>query len=105
MLNEDQYWILRYFPLMRLPLSYFGWLARPSTSMAAKDIVIMADNISKAEMQTILQQTLDERGIMAKRTKLGQNIVCRVGSPYNVNDLLRVGAHRASAILIQVNNN
>ena len=39
---------------------------------------------------------------MTPRTKLGQNIVGRVGDPTNVNDLVRVGAHRAAAILVML---
>ena len=69
---------------------------------------------------------MDERGILPSRTKIGQNVIVRVGDPTNVNDLLRyfklhtiyilfktfvlhlfyaysrVGAHRASAVLVMV---
>ena len=102
MLNEEKYPILKRLPLIRLLMGYYGLLERPSTSMANSDIVILADNVTKQEMHIALSNTLDERGIMPGRTKLGQNIVCRVGSPSNVNDLIRVGAHKASAILVQV---
>ena len=102
MLNEEKYPILKRLPLIRLLMGYYGLLERPSTSMANSDIVILADNVTKQEMHIALSHTLDERGIIPGRTKLGQNIVCRVGSPSNVNDLIRVGAHKASAILVQV---
>ena len=102
MLNEEKYPILKRLPLLRLIMDYYGMLERPSTSMANADIVILTDNMTKDEMHTALSHTLDERGVMPGRTKLGQNIVCRVGSPSNINDLIRVGAHRASAILVQV---
>ena len=102
MLNENKYPILKYVPLLRLIMSYLNLLERPSTSMAAADIVILTDKMTKEEMHKALEQTLNERGIVPGRTKLGQNIVCRVGSPSNVNDLIRVGAHKASAILVQV---
>ena len=32
----------------------------------------------------------------------GRDIICRVGSPMDVSDLLRVGAHRAAAILVMM---
>ena len=107
MLNEKKWPILTYFghggsSLITKFLSYFGALERPSTSVANNDIVIMSNNKTKAEMHLILHQTLKERGISSRRTKIGQNIICRVGDPKNVNDLIRVGAHRASAILVQV---
>ena len=53
-------------------------------------------------MHVRLEQTLAERGINPARTKLGKNIICRVGDPTNVNDLIRVGAYRASAILVMM---
>merc|ERR1712070_148231 len=79
-----------------------GLLERPSTSLAVADIVIMTDTISKPEMHHLLTLTLAERGINPNRTKLGQNIICRIGDPTNVNDLIRVGAHRAAAILVMM---
>ena len=101
-LNEGKFWILTVFPLLRIPLSWMGLLERPSTSIANNNIVVMCNQKTKEEMHVIIQNTCDERGIKASRTKIGQNIVCRVGDPTDVNDLLRVGADRASAILVQM---
>ena len=102
MLNEEKFWFLKVFPMLRTPLMWLDLLERPSTSIAHNNIVLMCNDKTKEEMHTIIQNTLDERGIQASRTKIGQNIVCRVGDPTNLNDLLRVGADKASAILVQV---
>jgi hypothetical protein len=87
----------------------FPWIKRftflmetPSTSLAVSNVVLMTNQLSKAEMQEQLEQILAERGIDPRRTKLGRDIICRVGDPTNVNDLIRVGAHKASAILVMM---
>ena len=87
----------------------FPWIKRfkflletPSTSLAVSNVVLMTNQLSKAEMHEQLGQILAERGIDPKRTRIGRDIICRVGDPTNVNDLIRVGAHKASAILIMM---
>ena len=102
MLNESRWTVLYYFSFLVPVFGALGLLERPSTSLAVADIVIMDDSITKEEMHIRLEQTLAERGINPARTKLGKNIICRVGDPTNVNDLIRVGAHRASAILVMM---
>tara|TARA_B100000768_G_C11251493_1_gene364285 strand:- start:763 stop:1530 length:768 start_codon:yes stop_codon:yes gene_type:complete len=74
----------------------------PTTSCAVANMVIMSNQLTKAEMHEQLAQILAERGINPRRTKIGRDIVCRVGDPTNVNDLIRVGAHKASAILVMM---
>jgi hypothetical protein len=102
MLNEEKHFgLVKWFPLLRFLLDSMRLLEIPSTSLAGNDIVIMTNSKSKEEMHRMLKQTLDERGINPARTKIGQNVICRVGDPSNVNDLLRVGAHRAAAILVR----
>lgn len=103
MLNEGKFFgVLYYVPALVPLFKWLGLLERPSTSLAVSDIVIMDNSISKEEMHIRLAQTLAERGILPWRTKLGRNIICRVGNPTNVNDLIRVGAHRAAAILVMM---
>ena len=103
MLNESKWLgLLYFFPWLTPLCGMLGMLERPSTSLAVSDIVIMDDGITKDEMHVRLAQVLAERGINPKRTKLGRNIICRVGNPTNVNDLIRVGAHRAAAILVMM---
>ena len=87
----------------------FPWIKRfkflletPSTSLAVSNVVLMTNQLSKAEMHEQLEQILAERGIDPRRTRIGRDIICRVGNPTNVNDLIRVGAHKASAILIMM---
>ena len=86
-------------PMLRKPMMLIGLLERPSTPLAAADICVMSARKTKEEMHLLLSTAMKERGIKPWRTKLGQNVVCRVGDPNNVNDLIRVGAHRAGAIL------
>ena len=103
MLNERKcFGLMYYLPFLLPVLRAFGVLERPSTSLAVSDIIIMCDSHTKEEMHELLAQTLDERGINPRRTKLGKNIICRIGDPTNVNDLIRVGAHRAAAILVMM---
>ena len=73
----------------------FAWVKRfkflletPSTSLAVSNVVLMTNQLSKAEMHEQLGQILAERGIDPKRTRIGRDIICRVGDPTNVNDCL-----------------
>ena len=103
MLNEEKFYhITYYFPFMTRIFGAFGLLERPSTSMAAHDIVIMTNNLTKAEMHLQLANAMAERGIDPRRTAIGTNIICRVGNPTQVNDLIRVAAHRAGAIVVML---
>ena len=102
-LNEEKFYnLFVYLPIMKSVFKLFGLLERPSTSVAANDIVIMTDNLTKEEMHEKLEQAFAERGINPRRTKIGQNVICRIGDPTNVNDLIRVGAHRAAAIVVML---
>ena len=40
-----------------------------------------------------------ERGINPKRTRVGWDVVCRVGDPCSVHDLVRANAHEATSII------
>jgi hypothetical protein len=44
-------------------------------------------------MHELLERALAERGIDSNRTRIGQNVICRVGDPTNTNDLIRVGGN------------
>ena len=81
-----------------------GLLNAPSTSMADKDIVVMCNDLTKEEMHSKLNRVFKEKGIEKFRTKIGQNVICRVGDPTSMDDLMRVGAHHSDAILVQVTN-
>eukprot|EP00746_Dinoflagellata_sp_MGD_P023724 gnl/MRDRNA2_/MRDRNA2_155666_c0_seq1.p1 gnl/MRDRNA2_/MRDRNA2_155666_c0~~gnl/MRDRNA2_/MRDRNA2_155666_c0_seq1.p1 ORF type:complete len:781 (-),score=104.61 gnl/MRDRNA2_/MRDRNA2_155666_c0_seq1:72-2414(-) len=89
-LMQNETWQRRLFPWTRV---------KPSTPLAANPVVVMCDTMEKAEMDSILQQTLAKRGISPKRTRVGWDVVCRIGDPTDPHDLLRVGAHRASRVL------
>lgn len=80
------------------------WCARvkPSTPVAKGSIVIMCNTKEKPEMQQEILAAFQENGINPKRTRVGWDVICRIGDPTNVADLQRVGAHRAMAIIIQM---
>jgi len=80
--------------------SIFRWRrVKPSTPVAANPVVVMCNTMAKEEMDRILGQALLERGISPKRTRIGRDVICRIGDPTDPHDLLRVGAHRAKRIL------
>ena len=97
--------ILYYFPVLYSVLGYFRVLERPSTTCAVNNIVILANEkyTTKESMHGLIAQACLNRGIDPNRTKLGENIIVRVGKTSDVDDLMRVGAHRAAAILVMVN--
>lgn len=102
MINEQTY-LLLCLPGMGIYLQevfkWCGWLERPSTPLAWADIVILTKLKTKEEMHDILERAMLERGIDPRRTRIGHNVICRVGDPTNPHDLIRVGAHRASSII------
>ena len=102
-MNEEKFFNLPYyFPVLLTLLDTFGMLEYPSTSIAANDIVIMTNTLTKEEMHLRVAQAMSERGIDQRITKIGRNIICRVGDPTSVNDLVRVGAQRAGAIVVML---
>jgi hypothetical protein len=80
---------------------FFWWLrVQPSSPVARAPVIVMADNLTKEEMDSQLKAALAERGISPHRTCIGWDVVCRVGKPDDPHDLIRVNAHEATAILI-----
>ena len=77
-LNESKYCGL-WPPVLRPVMLSMGLLERPSTSLAVSDIVIMTDTISKAEMPSVGANPAEQG--RPNRTKLGQNIICRIRTP------------------------
>ena len=71
---------------------------RSSTTTASRDIVLLNDQLAKDDMHEIIEEMLRQHNFHW-HTKLGQNIVCRVGDPRRIPDLLRAGAHKASSII------
>ena len=91
-----------FFPRLLPLFRFLAIVDPPSTSVAASNIVLMTDQHDKQEMHEMLEGVPRGAGISPRRTKLGRDIICRVGSPMDVSDLLRVGAHRAAAILVMM---
>jgi hypothetical protein len=82
---------------------FMPWLkTKPSTSVADSTIVIMCNTKEKSEMESLIEHGFGERGILRRRTRMGCDVVCRKGDPSNVQDLQRVSAHRAKAIVLQL---
>lgn len=78
----------------------FPWTrSAPSTPAAAGKIVIMCNTKTKEEMDESVREALLERGIKPFRTRVGTDVICRIGDPTEPHDLLRVGAHRAAGVL------
>jgi hypothetical protein len=91
MLNET--WV-RYF---------FWWLrVKLSTVVAKGGVVIMCNTMTKAEMEQALHKGFWECGVSRAHTRLGCDVVCRVGDPSDVQALERVGVHRANAVVLQL---
>jgi hypothetical protein len=79
----------------------FPWLrVKPSSPVVNSPIVLLCDTMSKREMEAVLEKTLEERGVSRKSTTLRSNVICRSGKPSDPHVLLRVGAHRACAVLV-----
>ena len=74
----------------------------PSSPVARAPVVIMTDKMTKEQMEQILGDAMAERGISPKRTRLGWDIVCRVGNPGRTHDLVVVNAHRATSVVIMM---
>ncbi len=72
---------------------------KASTSCANNPIVLMNNRLTKADMMEQLSAGLASRGINPNRTKVGKDVIVRCGDPTSLHDLVRVGAHNASAIL------
>jgi len=81
----------------------FWWKrTKPSTPVTAAPVVIMANTLTKAEMQEAIALAFEENGISAKETNIGRDIICRIGDPCVPSDLQRVNAHHATSILTQM---
>eukprot|EP00927_Polykrikos_kofoidii_P047696 TRINITY_DN4197_c0_g1_i4.p1 TRINITY_DN4197_c0_g1~~TRINITY_DN4197_c0_g1_i4.p1 ORF type:complete len:829 (-),score=89.97 TRINITY_DN4197_c0_g1_i4:231-2717(-) len=81
----------------------FPWLRVPASTPVAKgSIIVLCDNKTKEDMQQLLSDYFEERGVSKKRTRVGVDVLCRVGDPTNIQDLERVGVHRATAIVFQM---
>lgn len=77
------------------------WLrVKPSSPVAQAPVIVMADNMTKEEMDAKLAAALAESGISPHLTCIGWDVVVRVGKPDDPHDLIRVNAHQATAILI-----
>jgi hypothetical protein len=96
--NEE--WVHPWIPLSR---GFFSMTRlRASTPVSDAKIVILADQFDKEEMQNMLSVCLLERGISQAYCKVGRDIVCRVGSPTDIHNLVKVAAQHATSILIMM---
>jgi hypothetical protein len=69
--------------------------------VAKEVIVVMCDCHTKEQMESQIAHAFAERGISKRRTRLGWDVICRVGDPRDVQDLQRVGAQHARAVVVQ----
>merc|ERR1711939_1099305 len=76
-------WVRRVFPWFRV---------LPSTPVAAHPVVILADGMSKNEMDSQLEEALAVRGISRESARIGREIMCRIGDPTDTTALARASA-------------
>lgn len=73
----NETWERRLFPWRRVP---------PSTPLLLKPIVIMTQALTKEALEAVVGEAFTSRSISRKRTRIGRDIVCRVGDPASVKD-------------------
>ena len=84
---QNERWDRRIFWWRRVP---------PSSPVAKNKVVILADAFSKSQMEELLKVGFATNKIKRKRTKIGQDVIVRVGDPTKTHDLIRVNAHKAT---------
>eukprot|EP00931_Biecheleriopsis_adriatica_P089392 TRINITY_DN63531_c0_g1_i1.p1 TRINITY_DN63531_c0_g1~~TRINITY_DN63531_c0_g1_i1.p1 ORF type:complete len:836 (-),score=97.81 TRINITY_DN63531_c0_g1_i1:143-2650(-) len=83
----------------------FPWRrATASTPVATSPVVIMDKAKTKREMHEAIREAFEEVGISSKRTRIGRDVVCRVGDPTVCSSLHGMGAHRARSIILMMTN-
>ena len=82
-LVANEAWDRRVFPWRRVP---------PSTPLVARPVVVICDTATKREIEQSIAEAFTARGIQRRRTRLGKDIVVRVGDPSSIKDLVRVSA-------------
>ena len=73
--QQNEGWLRTLFPWLRV---------QASTPCAFNQIVLLNNQFTKAEMHKKIETGMSERGIKAKRTKVGWDVICRVGDPCEV---------------------
>lgn len=71
----------------------------PSTKVASSTVVLICNTLEKEEMQDRIREGLSERGMSSNTFQIGSDLICRLGDPSSVHDLVKVGVMYASAIL------
>ena len=92
---QNETLLRRLFPFLR---------TKPTTPVAKHPVVILCSkpDATKANIDEVLGHALAARNISPKRTKLGWDIVVRIGDPTSVHDLIRVNAHKATSIMVMM---
>merc|ERR1719218_351965 len=54
-------------------------------------------------MNDRITHAFNERGISPLKTRVGWDVICRVGNPCDPQDLRKVGAHTAVGIAVMMN--
>lgn len=89
----NETWERRLFPWRRAP---------PSTPLLSKPVVIMTRTMDKEALESVIGEAFTSRSISRTRTRIGRDIVCRVGDPASAKDLARVSADTAAHVLIMM---
>ena len=70
-----------------------------STPVAEQRVVLLNNQQTKLSMEAQLRKILIRRGLKRHHTQVGQDVICRVGDPCEMEDLLRVNAHQVTSCL------
>ncbi|KAH8053695.1 hypothetical protein JL720_14655 [Aureococcus anophagefferens] len=65
-------------------------------------VVIMTRTMDKEALESVIGEAFTSRSISRTRTRIGRDIVCRVGDPSSAKDLARVSADAAARVLIMM---
>ena len=71
--------------------------ASASTPVAEQRGVVLNNQQTKLAMEDQLRKILMRRGLKPHHTQVGQDVICRVGDPCEMEDLLRVNAHQVTS--------
>ena len=79
------------------------WLrVQPTSPVAKNKIVLLSTWQDKAAVEETLAKAFAEFHISSRRTKLGRDVIVRVGDLTSTHDLIRVSAHKATSIAIML---
>ena len=68
---------------------------KATTPVVKSRIVVLCKDHTKADMTDRIERAFQQRGLSPKQTRVGWDVIFRVGDPTDPQDLRMVGAHNA----------